>query len=176
MAAAARNEKEGPHYYVQHFKMHLHPKRIVEENNLPLEGQTYHIIVGTYMNSSANWRSAALPPNVNITKVYTDYMTYVVDNTQKHLQNYLLRDVWGELHDETEVILSHPNYWGSREQDILGKAAVNAKLISEKRRSKNLHFVEEAEASASYLMSGRAALVKKLTVSTLRCFPHNECI
>ena len=114
------------------------------------------------------WRSAALPPNVNITKVYTDYMTYVVENTQKHLQNYLLRDVWADLHDKTEVILAHPNYWGSREQDILGQAAVNAKLISERRRSKKLHFVEEAEASASYLMSSREALVKNLTVSTLR--------
>ena len=122
------------------------------------------------------WRSAALPPNVNITKVYTDYMTYLVDHTQKHLQKYLLRDIWAELHDKTEVILTHPNYWGFREQRILEQAAVNAELISEKRRSKKLHFVEEAEALASYLMSSRVALAKRLTVSTLRCFPHNECI
>ena len=53
MAATVRNEQEGPHYYVQHFKMHLHPKRIVEENDLPLEGQTHYILVGAYMNSSA---------------------------------------------------------------------------------------------------------------------------
>jgi len=117
------------------------------------------------------WRSAALPPGVNITRVYTDYMTYLIENTQRHLQNYLLWDVWGALHDKAEIIVAHPNHWGSREQDILEQAAVNAKIVS-KKGSKRLHFVEEAEASASYLMTSKEALMRRLTVSTLRCFLH----
>ena len=52
-AASVYHEQEGPCYYVQHFKMHLHPKRIVEENNLPSKGQIRHILVAAYINSSA---------------------------------------------------------------------------------------------------------------------------
>ena len=51
-AAAYHQEQGGPCHYVQHFKMHLHPKRIVEENNLPLEGQTHHIVGGAYITLS----------------------------------------------------------------------------------------------------------------------------
>lgn len=91
-------------------------------------------------------------------------MVYLVENTKRHLRNYLLWDVWGALHDKAEIIIAHPNYWGFREQDILEQAAVNAKIVSKNGRSTRLHFVDEAEASASYLMTSKEALVRKLTV------------
>ena len=32
-------DEENDWYYVEHFKMHLHPRRIVEQNELPLKGE-----------------------------------------------------------------------------------------------------------------------------------------
>jgi len=107
-----------------------------------------------------------LPPNVTITQVYSDYMRYIINHTRQHLHDYLGRDVWTENYDQVEIILAHPNHWGSHEQDILEQAAVNAGAISKKGTAKRLHFVEEAEASASFCTSTKPAVTNKLTVRT----------
>jgi hypothetical protein len=110
---------------------------------------------------------------VTITQVYSDYLKYLVGHTQQHLRDYIGRDVWTELYDQVEIILAHPNHWGLREQDILEQAAVNAGAITKKGCSKRLHFVEEAEASASFCTSTKPGVASRLTVSMARPFSLN---
>ena len=156
-------DEDNDWHYVEHFKMHLHPTRIVRQNELPLKGEACMIIS---LSLSSDKTHQDLPPNVTITQVYSDYMRYIINHTRQHLHDYLGRDVWTENSDQVEIILAHPNHWGSREQDVLEQAAVNAGAISKKGSAKRLHFVEEAEASASFCTSTRPAVTNKLTVST----------
>lgn len=114
-----------------------------------------------------------LPPNVSISQIYSDYLRYLIVHTQQHLVECVGRDVWTEFYDQVEIILAHPNHWGSREQDILEQAAMNAGAITKKGCSKRLHFVEEGEASVSFCTATIPALVSRLTVSMMRRFsPH----
>jgi len=140
-----RMDEDNDWHYVEHFKMHLHPTRIVRQNELPLKD---------------------LPQNVTITQVYSDYMRHLISHTRQHLQDYIGKDVWAENYDQVEIILAHPNHWGSHEQDILEQAAVNAGAISKNGTAKRLHFVEEAEASASFCTSTKPAVRDKLTRGT----------
>jgi hypothetical protein len=116
-----------------------------------------------------------LPPGVTITQVYSDYLRYIINHTRQHLHDYSGWDVWAEHYDQVEIILAHPNHWGKREQDILEQAAVNAGAISKKGCDTRLHFVEEAEASASFCTATKPAVASRLTVSMIERFPHLIC-
>jgi hypothetical protein len=94
--------------------------------------------------------SLALPPDVRLERVYTDFVRYVLDHTRKHLISDTGSDPWTP---DVEIVLAHPNGWGKHEQDFLLGVAVSAGLISESARSKQVYFVEEAEASARYCIS-----------------------
>jgi hypothetical protein len=159
-------------YYVEHFKMHLHPKRIIKQNHLPLKGSVLRIISTSSLIDKAH---QDLPPNVTITQVYSDYLRYIISHTKRHLHDYLGRDVWEEHSDQVEIILAHPNHWGKREQDILEQATVNAGAISKKGCDTRLHFVEEAEASASFCTVTKPAVASRLTVSIIGQFARLIC-
>ena len=79
-------------------------------------------------------------------------MSYVLDHTRTQLRDNVGKDPWT---DDAEIILAHPNGWGKLEQDFLLEAAVDAGLIPNTKlaRSTQIHFVEEAEASARYCIS-----------------------
>ena len=155
--------------------MHLHPERIRRGNSLPLNGRTVDHD-GRYQATRTLIRLCiGLPPGISITKVYSDYMAYLIGHTKKHIEDYFgsgsgsagsgsgIAQLFSE---QGEIILAHPNHWGSTEQDILKKAAVQAGIITESGLSRRLHFVEEAEASASFCLSATPALAARLTVSS----------
>lgn len=109
---------------------------------------------------------------MTITQVYSDYLRYIINHTRRHLYDYLGRDVWAEHYDKVEIILAHPNHWGKREQDILEQAAVKAGAISKGGCDTRLHFVEEAEASASFCTATKPSVASRLTVSMMARFAH----
>ena len=62
------------------------------------------------------------------------------------------QDLWATLGHRAEIVLSHPNRWGTEQQRFLEKAAIQAGLVTRDGAKQYLHFVEEAEAAASFAL------------------------
>ncbi|KAG8739930.1 hypothetical protein FRC10_004991 [Ceratobasidium sp. 414] len=52
-----------------------------------------------------------------------------------------------------DIIIAHPNGWGTREQGVLRTAAVQAGLTTATRYNRQISFVSEAEASVQFCLS-----------------------
>ncbi|KAF8317132.1 hypothetical protein DL93DRAFT_2154417 [Clavulina sp. PMI_390] len=109
----------------QYFKMQLHPER-----------------------------PAVVDPRLSIplARMYGDYLRYLLQHTRAHLRRYLGFDPWAVVRDEAIIVLSHPNKWRSDQQLILRQAAIAAGLVVPRDVTSRLHFVEEAEAAASFAL------------------------
>jgi hypothetical protein len=70
-------------------------------------------------------------------------------------------DVWTDLGHQAEIVFSHPNRWGAEQQKFLEKAAMQAGIVTQEGA---LHFVEEAEAAASFAFSVDVTLGLKFEV------------
>ena len=97
-------------------------------------------------------------------------MAYLIRHTKNHIGDYFgsRSDIAQLFSERGEIILAHPNHWGSTEQDILKKAAVQAGIITESGLSRRLHFVEEAEASALFYLSATPTFAARMTVSNCK--------
>jgi len=147
-AEAASREKEfeaeeNEWSYVENFKMHLHTATILQKNNLPLK---------------------ELPPNVDLLKVYSDFLRYLCCHTRNYLRETFIPDPWAELGDQVELILTHPNGWNVIQQRFLQKAVVAAELIPANAVKTRLHFLEESEASTSFCMAVHTELADNIQV------------
>ena len=77
----------------------------------------------------------------------------MLDRTQSFLREATDQDVWSNLGHQAEIVISHPNHWGAKEQKFLQKAAIEAGLVTREGAKLYLHFVEEAEAAASFALA-----------------------
>lgn len=132
----------------KNFKLHLHPNAVVQTNSLVLDRTSVSLDLVSKLNPLL---SLALPPDVRLEAVYTDFVKYVLDHTKNHLASDTGRDQWTPSTDII-FILAHPNGWGTHEQEFLRRVVVSASSIE----SPKIHFVEEAEASARYCISQNA--------------------
>jgi hypothetical protein len=107
-----------------------------------------------------------LPPNVNLLKVYSDFLQYLHIQTRRYLRETTGSDPWLEPSNQAEVILTHPNGWNVIQQRFLQKAVIAAELVPAHAVKTRLHFLEESEASASFCMSTNPALA---AATTVRC-------
>ena len=60
--------------------------------------------------------------------------------------------MWSNFGHQADIVLSHPNRWGKKQQKYLEEAAIQAGLVTREGAEKYLHFVEEAEAAASFAL------------------------
>ena len=76
--------------YIKNFKMHLHPAAILQKNDLPLPGiPSLHISHLRRDNPPLE-----LPPNVDLLKVYSDFLRYLFTHTQTYLRECTDSDPW----------------------------------------------------------------------------------
>lgn len=96
--------------------------------------------------------SIALPYGVTLEQVYSDFMAYLLDNTQSYFGKKVLggRWNWKTLLPTMQVILAHPNGWGIPEQVFLRRAARRAGMASS---NSQIMFVNEAVASVNFCLS-----------------------
>ncbi|CAE6537632.1 unnamed protein product [Rhizoctonia solani] len=115
----------------QHFKLHLHPARLIAEHGLELE---------------------PLPFSVSLRQVYSDFLGYLLQRTQTYFEDHISggKQIWKQYKPTMEVVLAHPNGWGIREQSTLRSAAVEAGFTSADDAATLIHFVHEAEASVHF--------------------------
>ncbi|KAF8593579.1 hypothetical protein BDV93DRAFT_225618 [Ceratobasidium sp. AG-I] len=117
----------------RHFKLHLHPDAMKQKHNLKVQ---------------------ALPRNVDLLTVYTDFMVYLMKHTQQFFESRIPagRKVWAETFESMSIAIAHPNGWTAKEQNFLRKAAVAAKYTTHANARSQIRFVSEAEASVHVCM------------------------
>ncbi|KAG8712295.1 hypothetical protein FRC11_000513, partial [Ceratobasidium sp. 423] len=115
----------------KYFKLNLHPDDMRARHDLRLE---------------------LLPPGVPLRQIYSDFMGYLLLNTQSYFEDRIVdgRRIWQRYKPEMDVIIAHPNGWGIREQTFLRNAAVDAKLVGASQAASKIRFVTEAEASVHF--------------------------
>jgi hypothetical protein len=96
-----------------------------------------------------------LPPGVTIEKVYTDFMKYLMANTQECFEETIPNGatVWRRLRETVLVVLTTPNGWELSQQGTLRNAAVAAELMKAENTHQLLDFVTEGEASVHYALA-----------------------
>jgi molecular chaperone DnaK (HSP70) len=105
---------------------------------------------------------------LSIQKVYTDYVRCIFNHTKTQRSRIAGDDLWKQYGSQAEVVFTHPNSWRKRQRDMLECAAVQSGLISSRRASKALHFIEEAQAAARFCISANPDIFGK-TPLTVRC-------
>jgi hypothetical protein len=96
-----------------------------------------------------------LPKGVTIERVYADLMEYLMKYTRAFFEATTAngREIWERVRDTIVIVLATPSAWGMREQAILRKAAITAKLVKEENASQLLQFVTVGEASVQYALA-----------------------
>lgn len=93
--------------------------------------------------------------SVPLSRIYTDFLRYLLQRTQEFLLERTGRDVWSDFPGRAEIVLSHPNRWGADQQKFLESVAIQAGLVTKDGARRYLHFVEEAEAAACFSLTDR---------------------
>lgn len=94
----------------------------------------------------------ALPNDVPLAQIYADFLRYLLQHTQTYFEDHILdgKKIWETYKSTLEVIIAHPNGWGTREQAFLRSAAITAGFSSSSNADTRVHFVTEAEASVHF--------------------------
>lgn len=138
--------------------MHLHPAPTLVKSDLPLKG-FFGILVLHFMLVTSH-PIPELPFNVDLLKIYSDFLRYLYNHTRRYLRESIGSDPWLELGNQAEIILTHPNCWNVIQQRFLRKAVIAAELIPANAVKTRLHFFEESEVSTSIY----TALADRITV------------
>jgi hypothetical protein len=127
-------------------QLHLHPPSM-KVSDLPPP-------YGSLMNSST-LEIPHLPAGATIEKVYTDFMKYLMTNTQKCFEESIPNGpaVWRRLKEVIVVVLTTPNGWELSQQGTLRNAAIAAELVNAEKTHQLLDFVTEGEASVHYALA-----------------------
>lgn len=140
-------------YRAQNFKLHLHgtlndPDVVYffPKGASCLEGCLWHLIV----SFCALVDLPHLPKELDILTIYTDFMGYVLQHTGNCIGQVFGAEIWDELKDEVEIVMTYPNLWKAEQKQVLLNAAILSGWITEPRCRTNLFFVEEAQAAARY--------------------------
>ncbi|KAG8737817.1 hypothetical protein FRC10_007780 [Ceratobasidium sp. 414] len=106
------------------------------------------------MAPASGFKLEPLPVGLKIGQVYADYFRYLFQHTRTFFQDhtFLGQDAWRSLYHSMDVVIAHPNGWGTREQGVLRTAAVEAGWSTLRRSQKQISFVSEAEASVQFCL------------------------
>lgn len=96
-------------------------------------------------------RSQSAVQQEQLSKIYCDFLFYLFENARIHIRERYKVEIEPGL-STMDIILSHPNHWNERQQRFLEKAVIRAGILEPVQVGKRLHFVEEAEAAASFAL------------------------
>lgn len=104
--------------------------------------------------------------DASLMRTYIDYLEYLVRHTRNWMRSTWGHDPWSSFRNTVEIVMSHPNDWGQKQQTFLQSAVIKAGLISAEGAETRLHFMEEAEASMAFAVFSESTLNACLQVST----------
>jgi len=99
--------------------------------------------------------TAELPKGKSIQDIFADFIRYLFDSTKAYIQEGVPMGerLWGSLEPNIDLILSHPNGWGGREQEFLRKSIVQASILTEKEALSRVSFITEGEATFNFCVT-----------------------
>ncbi|CAE6488853.1 unnamed protein product [Rhizoctonia solani] len=110
----------------KHFKLHLYPSDMLARHGLTPD---------------------SLPPGVSLSRIYSDFLGYLLHHTKTYFEDRIPdgKSIWEQYSPAMEVVITHPNGWGLREESFLRLAAITAGFSTPDRASSKVRFVSEAE-------------------------------
>ncbi|KAF8802607.1 hypothetical protein BYT27DRAFT_7260910 [Phlegmacium glaucopus] len=125
------DEVEDGQWIKAEFKLHLRPK--------------------AQSSTHVTYKIPPLPQGKTAIDVFADFLRYLHQCTRSFIEETHASGVelWRNLEDCTEFVLTHPNGWEGAQQELMRKAAVKAGLIPNDGQSR-LSFVTEGEASLHF--------------------------
>lgn len=135
----------------KHFKLHLHPQSMPTQEKLELHRKFMISSPTSSRNSYSLLSYVALPPNVSLATIYTDFLSYLLQHTQSYLEDRIIDGpaIWRKYSPGMLIILAHPNGWATREQHFLKKVLRN---VGPLYKDCQVTFVTEGEASVHFCM------------------------
>ena len=99
--------------------------------------------------------TANLPKGNSLQDVFAHFIRYLFDSAKAFIQESepIGKELWESVHSNIDLILSHPNGWGGREQEFLRKSVVQASLFSEEEALSRVSFVTEGEATFNFCVT-----------------------
>jgi hypothetical protein len=94
-----------------------------------------------------------LPRGKSAIDVFADFLRYLHQCARTYIEETHANgvDLWNNLKDRTEFVLTHPNGWEGAQQSMMRTAAVQAGLIPDNDDGhSHLSFVTEGEASLHF--------------------------
>jgi hypothetical protein len=79
-------------------------------------------------------------------------MAYLVKHTRQFFEAHVLEGgtVWNKLFESADIIITHPNGWGVKEQHFLRKAAIAAGFPDPQKTRSRIRFLTDAEACVDF--------------------------
>ncbi|KAH7339945.1 hypothetical protein B0J17DRAFT_597337 [Rhizoctonia solani] len=141
-----RNTAEDNRWFLaKHFKLHLQPQDL-RKDHLKLD---------------------PLPHGIPLAQIYSDFLGYLLKHTKAFVEKRISlgKQIWEKHKSTMEVVIAHPNGWGTPEQAFLRKAAIDSGFVGSHKASSQVQFVTEAEASIHYCVH-HSSLSDKLQPGT----------
>jgi len=104
--------------------------------------------------------SIQLPQGKTIIDVFADFMRYLFDSTKALFKTTAPSGelIWNSLSNNIELVLTHPNGWGSPQQTQLRNAVVRAGIVPNTPAGcSSVHFVTEGEAIFNFCAANTEA-------------------
>ncbi|KAG8829562.1 hypothetical protein FRC17_006388 [Serendipita sp. 399] len=96
-----------------------------------------------------------LPPGIPLTRVYSDFLKYLFDYTERFFVNNTPggRNVWDRLRNKIAIVLATPNGWDTSQQIFMRDAVVAAGIVGKDQADERVDYITEGEASVHYALA-----------------------
>ena len=96
--------------------------------------------------------TAELPNGKSILDLFADFIRYLFDSAVNHIKEAEPTGdlLWENFGPTVELVLTHPNGWEGRQQEVMRKAVVQAGIFNKEEAFSRVSFVTEGEASFNY--------------------------
>jgi len=99
--------------------------------------------------------TAELPKGNSLQDIFADFIRYLFDSAKGFIQECepMGNVLWESLEHNIDLVLSHPNEWGGREQEFLRRSVVRASVFTEQEALSRVSFVTEGEATFNFCVT-----------------------
>lgn len=92
-----------------------------------------------------------LPPGKSAVDVLTDFIKYLFQCAKFYIQERHLAFSWSSVEDSIEYIITHPNGWETRQQQLYRQAVERAGLVPSTAEGRSrCHMITEGEGSLHF--------------------------
>ena len=105
--------------------------------------------------AEAKKRISLPPKGKSMIDLFADFILYLFNSTIAHIKEVEPTGevLWENFGPTLEFVLTHPNGWEGRQQEVMRKAVVQAGIFSKEEALSRVSFVTEGEASFNFCVT-----------------------